>query len=294
MKTACAIREASREDAEAIATMYEETWPVHWHTADLVRMQFDILDPIDGRALVAVVGDRVVGHIEFIPTREPPPYGYWGYMEAIEVHRELYRQGIGTALVREAIRRCEALGCSRFGTSPDDERSEGLYRKCGMSQAERRLAVHFAIVDPPDAPAPDSVEDIPPAERPWEQLLHVLGRSHCPAYWWSMTMRRKEAGWNSVAGAFAVRLHLGGREAAVLYTGHWLHLLVPPAHATDGALVRAAVAYAVGRLKELEKESFHTLMPLELADAVRSAPGLYQSDSHFDDHMWMPLGQASS
>ena len=293
MSTEWTIREATREDAEAIAAMYRETWPLFWETPETVRVQFDVLSAVEGQVLIALHGSRVVGHCEFIPTREPPPYGYWGYLEALEVHRAFYRQGIGTALVREAIRRCASLGCTRFGTSPDDERSEGLYHKIGMTRVERRLVTKFELHGEITAPAAEAVEELSSAERPWERFLHVLGRFHCAPYWWALTFRRQQAGQESAVSAFAVEVHGGAGTAVVFFTGSWLHVFLPPERAADHALLASAVAYGVHRLRALGKEYFFTLMPLHLADVVRSVPGLYPSETHFDFHMWMPLREAS-
>ncbi|MBI3947357.1 MAG: GNAT family N-acetyltransferase [Armatimonadetes bacterium] len=200
MGTEMVLREAVPDDAEAIAAMYQETWPLYWATVDDVRFQFEVLSRIGGQVLVALCGERVVGHCEFIPTHEPPPYGYWGYLEALEVHRGFQRRGIGTALVREAIRRCSELGCAWFGTSPDDERSEGLYRKVGMTHVDRRLVTEFEIHGEVPAPAVGAAEELGVVERPWATFLHVLGRLHCAPYWWAMTFRRREANESS-AGA---------------------------------------------------------------------------------------------
>lgn len=297
MNTELLIRESSPEDAEAIATMYQETWPLYWATREEVRLQFEVLAAIEGQVLIAVKGHRVVGHCEFIPTREPPPYGYWGYLEALEVHREFHRQGIGTALVREAIRRCAALGCTSFGTSPDDERSENLYRKVEMTQVERRLVTKFAIPGDVAAPTVEAEEELVGIERPWESLLHILGRFHCAPYWWSTMRHRQDSSDESAGRTFALRVRFATGTCVVLFTNSWLHVFLPPSQATDHALVANAVAYGAHRLRALGSDYFHTLMPLDgfarfgpgLADVVRSVPGIYPSESHFDFHMWMPL-----
>lgn len=289
MTLKCEIREASRDDAEAIAAMYQDTWPLHWETPECVRRQFDKLDPIGGKVLIALDGPKVVGHCEFVPVREPEPRGFWGFLEALEVHRRFQRQGIGTALVNEAIRRCTELGCTRFGSSPDDERSEGLYRKCGMTQVERAVQTSFAIVGHPAAPKVDSVEEFPPTARPWEDLLHVLGRFSALPYLWSVTFNRKARGERGYESVFAQRLHCGRGDMGVFCAGSYLHVLVPPGRAEDGALVQRAIAYGVHRIKALGRDSFSTLMPLSLADAVRAVPGIHPSESHFHFFMWMAL-----
>jgi len=288
------ICEATRDDAEAIAEMYQETWPIYWDTPEVVRYQFGVLEPIGGRVLIAVRGDRVVGHCEFIPTREPEPCGFWGYLEALEVHRDFHRQGIGTALVQESIRRCRALGCERFGSAPDDERSTRLYRKCGMIRHEEGISTHFSLMGQLPESAVDSVREIAPSERPWEELLHVLGRSHCAAYWCSMAFRRREAGEESDADSFALRLRIAGLDSAILYTGSWLHVFVPPERLADTEPLQSAVAYGAHRIRDLGRESFHTLMLVESADTVRAVPGIYASESHFHFHLWMDLGEEAA
>ena len=283
------IRVAGRSDAEAIAAMYQETWPIHWETPECVLRQFDKLGTIGGQVLIALEGARVVGHCEFVPVREPEPRGFWGCLEALEVHRERYRRGIGTALVREAIRRAQALGCTSFGSSPDDERSEGLYRKCGMTRVERSITTNFAIVGEAARPDAELVEELSPAARPWEELLHVLGRFSALPYLWSLAFDRKQRGEGGCENAFAERVRLEGADAVVFYEGFWLHVLLPPERAADGGLARRAVAYAASRIKALGDESFWTVMPFPLADAVRSVPGIYPTEGRFHFHMWMSL-----
>jgi GNAT superfamily N-acetyltransferase len=283
------VREATRADAQAIAAMYQETWPVYWSAPEDVRFQFDVVEGAGGAVLVAVEGERVVGHCEFLPVREPAPYGCWGFLEALEVHRGYYRQGIGTALAREAIRRCQALGCERFGTSPDDERSEGLYRRCGMTRIERSICTEFAIVGDLAEPEIDAVEEVEPSARPWERWLHVLGRLSPLAYLWPLTFGRKAAGALGQEHAGAVRVRRGAAEAIVFDAVDWLHVLLPPDRLGDVAMLQAALAVGAARCKASERHSFCTLMPQDLADAVRAVPGIYPSESHFHFHMWMPL-----
>jgi len=283
------IRTATWDDAEAIAGMYQETWPVYWETPEVVCTQFDVLSAIDGQVLVALLDDRVVGHCEFIPTREPRPYGYWGYLEALEVHRAFYRQGIGTALVQEAIRRCASLGCTRFGTSPEDERSEALYRKVGMTQVERRLVTKFEIHGETRGPEVVEFEELSEEDHPWEHFLHVLGRLHCAPYWWASAFHRRSDEEEDAPKSVALRVRSAAGMAVLLFTGTWLHVFLPSEQVTDHALLVDAMAYGVQRIRALGKEEFFTLMPLHLADTVRSVPGLYASESHFDFHMWMPV-----
>ncbi|MDH3509004.1 MAG: N-acetyltransferase [Gammaproteobacteria bacterium] len=77
----------------------------------------DLVDALRGKAqplvsLVAEVAGSVVGHILFSPVTLAGQSGHMlmglGPMAVIPQHQ---RQGIGSALVREGLNRCAALGC---------------------------------------------------------------------------------------------------------------------------------------------------------------------------------------
>lgn len=77
----------------------------------------DLVDALRGKAqplisLVAEVAGSIVGHILFSPVKLADESGHMlmglGPMAVIPQHQ---RQGIGSALVREGLNRCAALGC---------------------------------------------------------------------------------------------------------------------------------------------------------------------------------------
>jgi putative acetyltransferase len=77
----------------------------------------DLVDALRGKAqplvsLVAEIAGLVVGHILFSPVTLAGQSGHMlmglGPMAVIPQHQ---RQGIGSALVREGLKRCAALGC---------------------------------------------------------------------------------------------------------------------------------------------------------------------------------------
>lgn len=77
----------------------------------------DLVDALRGKAqplisLVAEVAGSIVGHILFSPVKLADQSGHMlmglGPMAVIPQHQ---RQGIGSALVREGLNRCAALGC---------------------------------------------------------------------------------------------------------------------------------------------------------------------------------------
>jgi len=77
----------------------------------------ELVDALRGKAqplisLVAEVAGSIVGHILFSPVKLADQSGHMlmglGPMAVIPQHQ---RQGIGSALVREGLNRCAALGC---------------------------------------------------------------------------------------------------------------------------------------------------------------------------------------
>ena len=97
-------------------------------------------------SLVAVVADRVVGHVCFTSVTVDAPAGSrWAALGPIGVLPELQGQGIGSQLVREGLRGCRSRRCdgvvllgapgyySRFGFVRADE--HGLASEFGGGPA---------------------------------------------------------------------------------------------------------------------------------------------------------------
>ena len=99
----------------------------------------------------ATIGEKVVGHAEWIVSDEPPPYGRHLYLGLLQVHPDYRGRGVGRALVEEGIRKANALSCPFVRTIPE-EGSPGFYRKCGFSACSR-VVTCTAAVRPASLPA---------------------------------------------------------------------------------------------------------------------------------------------
>lgn len=274
------VRQATPEDAQIIAKMFQESWPIGWETAEKVRMQFDILDLAQGQVLVATIGDKVVGHCEFIPSMEPPPYGNYGCLEALEVHRGYRRMGIGSALVKRAMDTCRKGGLERFETVPEDERSGALYAKVGMKTVERFLSLSLALKEVPMRKDIVLKGELGLKDRPWETIHHAIGHRLCASYPWSGAFHRKRAGLKGYESVFAHHIAMGEAEGVVFFDRASLHIFVKPQEMSKEA-VEAFFQYGAFQILKQKRASVYVNVPFALADAVRAVPGVYQIGGHF-------------
>ena len=135
-----AVRLARIEDAEAVRVIYNLEVTTTTVTFDLVPRSLD-----DQRAwlaahagahpaMVAVVGDEVVGFGSLSPYRDRPAYATT-VEDSVYVHRDWRGEGVGRRLLEELVR---LAGDHGFHTVVarivgDHEASIGLHRACGFT-----------------------------------------------------------------------------------------------------------------------------------------------------------------
>ena len=95
----------------------------------------------DQASMVAVQGDRVIGHLNV--SREDSPVTRHVASIGMAVASDWRRKGVGSALMSEAIRWGHQFGVEKLALSvyPDNEAALALYRKFGF-QEEGRLTGH--------------------------------------------------------------------------------------------------------------------------------------------------------
>jgi ribosomal protein S18 acetylase RimI-like enzyme len=91
--------------------------------------------------LVAVHGDRVIGHIHL--AREDSPVTRHVASLGMTVAPDWRRMGVGSALISEVIRWARSVGVEKLALSvyPDNEAAQALYRSFGFRE-EGRLTGH--------------------------------------------------------------------------------------------------------------------------------------------------------
>lgn len=95
----------------------------------------------DQAAIVAVSGDRVIGHLS--ASREEHPVTRHVASIGMAVARDWRRRGVGTALLEEVFRWAREMDVEKLALSvyPHNEPARALYRKFGFEE-EGRLVGH--------------------------------------------------------------------------------------------------------------------------------------------------------
>ncbi len=88
-----------------------------------------------GLALVADLNGRVLAEAEMSIADEPLPYGRNMNLAVMYVHRNHQRQGLGSALLQQALALAEAEGCDTFTVAHTE--APGFYARHGLRLAER-------------------------------------------------------------------------------------------------------------------------------------------------------------
>jgi len=119
-------------------------------SADVCRIypMFFVDNAIDikgGRLTVAEVGRRVVGFVLWSPALEPawfdPGVEHWAELCELHVHPRFQRRGIGTRLVREAIRQARRDGFPAMYLETEESNSPArrAYEKAGFRSHHRLI-----------------------------------------------------------------------------------------------------------------------------------------------------------
>lgn len=127
------VRAYEAEDFEALVGMYADFDPAQRAQGtppvgeDAVRAWLE--DILDGVHVVAVHGDRVVGHVAFVPD------GTDRHELAIFVHQDYQRAGIGTALMAAGLGEAKRRGVTYVWLSVESWKrgAQTLYRRAGFS-----------------------------------------------------------------------------------------------------------------------------------------------------------------
>ena len=93
-----------------------------------------------GRLTVADVGGRVVGFVLWSPALErawfDPTVNRWAELEELHVHRDFQNRGIGTRLVRAAVRQARDAGSQAMylTTEGTNRPARRAYEKVGLDR----------------------------------------------------------------------------------------------------------------------------------------------------------------
>ncbi len=102
-----------------------------------------------GRLTVADVEGRAVSFVVWAPTFEPawfdPGVERWAQLQELPVHRNFQNRGIGTRLVRDAIRQARAAGFPAMYLEESNGPARSAYEKAGFREHNRIVRYKLAL-----------------------------------------------------------------------------------------------------------------------------------------------------
>lgn len=144
-----------------------------WMDLQSLRGYWSLAQRLGIICLVAEINNRVVGHLDVIPTKERE-LGDYLYIDVFMVHRCFRRQGVGTALLKAAESLAAEDALPRMIVSADYDEPGGLtYRKFGF-KAFVEMCTLEAETD--NGSMPSGVKMVnPPLEPPLDSHHMVCG-----------------------------------------------------------------------------------------------------------------------
>lgn len=112
MNPTLTIRDETPADIDAITAVTVaafQTLDISHHTEQLIVLALRAAQALSV-SLVAEMEGRVVGHIAFSPVTLSDGTPGWYGLGPVSVLPELHRHGIGSALIKEGLRRLQAMG----------------------------------------------------------------------------------------------------------------------------------------------------------------------------------------
>lgn len=104
-----------------------------------------------GRITVADVAGRTVGFVLWAPAFEPawfdPEVERWAELLELHVHPDFHKRGIGTRLVREAVRQARDAGFSALYLETDESNGPArrTYEKGGFKEHSRLVRYKITL-----------------------------------------------------------------------------------------------------------------------------------------------------
>lgn len=143
------IHNEIKSDIKALSEITKaafETLPISNHTEQFI---IDALRDADALtfSLVAVAGNKVVGHIAFSPVTISDGSAGWYGLGPISVLPELQKQGIGKSLIREGLYLLKSLGAKGCVLVGDPGYYESwaseVYRTWSLTAFHKRTFLHL-------------------------------------------------------------------------------------------------------------------------------------------------------
>lgn len=221
----------------------------YWGDPKVFSWYAENLLSVDGRILVALKDEEVVGEAEVVPERFRSPVGGHAYLQMVWVKEEERRAGVGRRLVNECCNVAKDMGFNALDTIPYDE-AIPFFEALGFSEIESQVAME---AQPRPAPEQPKIEELGRKEFPLAAQM-IAGQTRPSALLWELLWGRGEVGlpppkvlrvrvglWEFVIGLFKPTF-----EDNYLYALIWGPERSALGQVFDSAEMALTVAYEMG------------------------------------------------
>lgn len=201
------IRPVALRDAPAISAVHRGSdgpWVDPVECALFVNHR--LLRPF--HCFVAERGSDIVGHAEWLVSREPDLPAPLLYLGMLQVRGDSQRQGVGRDLVEHGLDLARNRGCALIRTVPD-EGAEGFYARCGFSSPEKARSFRLPV-NPAPLPAGWKKARSVPVPVPRRLPMRLGWVQACSAHMWEIANRHCATAGDTMRHPCAAR---GDRQA---------------------------------------------------------------------------------
>jgi GNAT superfamily N-acetyltransferase len=158
-----------------------------WMDPQELRRYWSFIERIGVVCLVAEMDNRVIGHLDVLPTRERE-LGEYLYLDVFIVHRLFRRRGVGTELLKAAESFAAKSGLPRMIVLADYDEPGGLtYRNFGF-RAWLEMCTLEASTDSVTMPLGAKIVNLP-SEPPLDSHHLICGWFNTPLKLWTSNLR---------------------------------------------------------------------------------------------------------
>ncbi len=161
----------------------------YWGDPRVFGWYVETLLSVDGRVLIAVKEDEVVGEAEVVPERFRSPVGDHAYLQMVWVKEEERRSGVGRQLVSECCNIARDMGFNALDTIPYDE-AIAFFEAMGFSEIDSQVLME---AQPRPAPEQPKVEELGRKEFPASAQM-IAGQTRPSALLWELLWERASVG----------------------------------------------------------------------------------------------------
>lgn len=161
----------------------------YWGDPKVFSWYVENLLSVDGKVIVALKGEEVIGEAEVVPERSRSPVGEHAYLQMVWVREEERRTGVGRQLVSECCRIAEGMGFDALDTIPYDE-AIPFFEALGFSEVDSQV-----VMEAQSRPAPEQpkVEELGRREFPAAAQM-IAGQTRPSSLLWELLWGREEVG----------------------------------------------------------------------------------------------------